>query len=127
MKKLGNIFGIIAVVAVFGLAMTLTGCDTDPNNSIGGKIPAVLVGNWHNPVTDSLVITIASTGKLTNVNVTYDASVSGNTITVVNPANSSISGSFDYSLSADGMTMSLSNGTGICSTWPSSQPTLNKK
>ena len=117
-------FGIIAIAAVIGLAMTLSGC-LSLGFSDGGK-PATLAGNWYHPVTDSLVMSITSDGKLTRVNVTYDASVSGNTITVVDPSNSSISGSFDYSLSVDGMTMSLSNGTGICSTWPSSQPTLVK-
>ena len=118
-----GLMAIITLIAVMGFALIFTGCEDTVDNGI----PAELLGNWRNPVTESLVITITSNGKLTYTNVTYNASVSGNTITVVNPDNSSISGTFDYSLSALGTTMSLSNGTGICSTWPSNQPTLYKE
>ena len=119
MKNRIKLFGIIVMLAIIGLAMIA--CDLDLDNTI----PAELVGQWYHPVTDSLVITITADGKLTRVNVTYNVSVSGKTITVTEIADSSSKGTFDYSIS--GNIMTLSNGTGISSNWPLNQPTLVKK
>jgi hypothetical protein len=115
MKK-NSIFmtGMLAVLLAFGLV--LTGCPTDSDDG-GGGIDSKLVGTWLNAGEgmDSLTIVITGDGKLTRgvtglPGAEYDVVENEGTITI--SLSGTTHGTAKWSVSDDGTTLTLTEGTG---------------
>ncbi|GHT61627.1 hypothetical protein FACS1894109_20290 [Spirochaetia bacterium] len=98
----------VTLVMVLALGLALVGCKTDDDDSSGGGVPSELVGKWYSKASDTvLVFEITSANKLIMSGVTYDASVSGKTVSM--KMSGVTGGTFDYSIS--GSEMTITNGT----------------
>ncbi|GHT73072.1 hypothetical protein FACS1894124_0890 [Spirochaetia bacterium] len=115
----------VTLVMVLVLGLALVGCktDADDDGGGGGGVPSELVGKWYSKAADTvLVFEITSANKLIMSSVSYDASVSGKTVTM--SISGVAGGTFDYSIS--GSEMTITNGTGGAASMPALSPLIKK-
>jgi hypothetical protein len=128
-KKWNKLFLLAMFGMVLALGLVLVGCDdgkSDDDPPGGGGVPSELVGEWYSKASDTKVFEITSENKLiVDYGIgssTYDASVSGTTVTMLR--GSYAVGTFDFSISGGELT--ITNGTSGCASFPALSPLIKK-